>query len=149
MAHPGGRPSIYTDEIALEVLSALAEGRGIVTICKAPHLPHHSTIFEWIHKRPEFAERYARAKEEAADYLADQIVEIADEAPPTLESGATDNGAVQHQRLRVEARKWTAAKLKPKKYGDKIQAEHSGADGGPIKYTVVTGVPDPLAGDRA
>lgn len=28
--------------------------------------------------------------------------------------------AVQRSKLRVDARKWVAAKLKPKKYGDKI-----------------------------
>lgn len=144
-----GRPSDYSEELAGRICSLLAEGQSLAKICRNDWAPSTQTVFTWMRVKPGFLDMYTRAKEESADYLADQIVEIADEAPPTLDSGATDSGAVQHQRLRVEARKWTAAKLKPKKYGDKLQAEHSGADGGPIKYTVVTGVPDQSADDRA
>lgn len=32
----------------------------------------------------------------------------------------------QLSRLRVDARKWIASKLKPKKYGDKTEVEHTG-----------------------
>ena len=74
---------------------------------------------------PEFAEQYARAREVQAETLADEIVSIADE-----------DGDPQRQRLRVDARKWVASKLKPKRYGDKVTNEHTGADGGPVALTV-------------
>jgi hypothetical protein len=44
---------------------------------------------------------------------------------------------IEHRRLQVDARKWIAAKLKPKKYGDKQQTEVTGADGGPLQITEV------------
>jgi len=43
-----------------------------------------------------------------------------------------DSGYVNYQRQRIDARKWTAMKLKPKKYGDKL-ALGGDADAPPIK----------------
>lgn len=80
-------------------------------------MPAASTIFKWLASNEEFAEQYARAKEAQADAMADEIVDIAD----------GDNGAdPQRDRLRVDARKWVAAKLKPKKYGDKLDVTSGG-----------------------
>ncbi len=33
---------------------------------------------------------------------------------------------VQRSRLRIDTRKWLAGKLKPKKYGDRINLDHAG-----------------------
>ena len=40
---------------------------------------------------------------------------------------------MQRSRLRVDTRKWLLSKALPKIYGDKVTAEISGPDGGPIK----------------
>ncbi len=53
--------------------------------------------------------QYARAREEQADFYADEIVTIADTEPDAATA-----------RVRVDARKWVASKLKPKRYGDKL-----------------------------
>ncbi len=75
-----------------------------------------------------------RAREAQAELRADEITDIADGA----EHGASE--AVQAARLRVDARKWIAAKLLPKRYGDKLQ--HTGEGGGPIRTEVdLTGIP--------
>lgn len=86
---------------------------------------------------PEFQEQYARAKEEQADFLAEEMLEIADDKSDDLldtEEGQSANPvAVQRARLRVDARKWAAAKLKPKKYGDKVDFTTDGKQvGGPV-----------------
>jgi hypothetical protein len=53
-----------------------------------------------------------------------------------LKGGATervvDQEHIGRSRLRVDARKWLASKLKPKKYGEKLSTELTGADGGPV-----------------
>ena len=81
-------------------------------------------MYDWLLRQPSFAEQYARAREEQADTNADEILEIADEMPPefTDEKGRTylDQTFIQWQKNRIDARKWTAMKLKPKKYGDKL-----------------------------
>jgi hypothetical protein len=66
---------------------------------------------------------YAKAKDAAADTLAEEIQDISDSMPmeTTDKEGNTrfDPGYIQWMRLRVDARKWVAAKLKPKKYGER------------------------------
>jgi hypothetical protein len=66
--------------------------------------------------------------------LADEILDIANTPvvgvkTKTNEKGeveTTEGDMIEHRRLQVDARKWIAAKLKPKKYGDKQEIEHSG-----------------------
>jgi len=67
--------------------------------------------------------------------MAAQTVDIADDVSKDNEfSGSI---AVARSRLRIDARKWLASKLAPKKYGDKVAAELSGPDGGPIREALI------------
>jgi hypothetical protein len=89
----------------------------------------------WIQQQPEFRNKYAGAREAQADYLAEEIVQIAD--TPLLgvitkvdDSGkreTTEGDMLQHRRLQVDARKWYASKLAPKKYGDKVETTLTGS----------------------
>jgi hypothetical protein len=75
------------------------------------------------------------------DFLAAQVVEIADTVREgkkvriSQKDGTTEEHGdqVDRSRLMMDARKWLASKLAPKKYGDKVAAELSGPDGGPIQ----------------
>ncbi len=96
-------------EAAETILAQIAMGNGLVKICRAPDLPTPFTFREWMRDDPELAARYVRAREDQADYLADQIVEIADETEDANKA-----------RVQIEARKWVAAKLKSQSYGDKL-----------------------------
>lgn len=125
---PTGRPSTYSTEIVAEILTRLSEGESLRTIVKDQHMPAQSTVYEWLLAKPEFSEQYARAREEQADTLADEIIAIADERPelnPIIDKNGElirielHGAYIQWQKNRVDARKWVAAKLKPKKYGDK------------------------------
>jgi hypothetical protein len=82
------------------------------------------TVWKWILRHPDFAEQYAKAREEQAETYADEIIAIIDEQPQQVvdDKGVarTDSGWVAWQRNRVDARKWVASKLKPKKYGDRV-----------------------------
>jgi hypothetical protein len=129
---PIGRPVEYTEEIAEEVCWRLAHGESLVSICSDDHVPHCATIYRWLIRFPTFCEMYARAREDQADTNADEILAIADQMPPeyTDEKGRTylDQTFIQWQKNRIDARKWTAAKLKPRKYGDRMAVE--GVEGG-------------------
>jgi hypothetical protein len=130
-----GRPTKFNQQTADLICMMLSEGMSLRQILKADTvgaLPAQSTVYEWLIRHPLFAEQYARAREEQADTNADEILEIADEHPPeyTDEKGRTslDITYIQWQKNRIEARKWTAAKLRPKKYGDRMAVE--GVEGG-------------------
>ena len=91
-------------------------------------MPSKSTVFRWLKSDEEFSDQYARAKAEMADSLFDDILAIADNRENDRdEDGRADVDHIQRQRLRIEARKWMAGKLKPKVYGDKI--DHTSSDG--------------------
>jgi hypothetical protein len=79
-----------------------------------------ATVFEWLRLDPAFATNYARAREHQAESYADEIASIADSAQ------GLDSAGVNAARLRVDARKWCASKLLPKRYGDKIDLNHQG-----------------------
>lgn len=85
-----------------------------------------SSIMQWIDADPERRARYMLAREEQAEALASEIVQIADEVVPMNALGIMDSAAVQDKRVRMEARKWVAAKLKPKSYGEKIDVTSGG-----------------------
>lgn len=127
---PAGRPSDYTPEAADEICQRLADGESLRSICLGDGMPRQSTVFRWLAAREEFREQYVRAREAQAEYLADQIIEIADDSANDYEM-TEDGPRVNHEivarsRLRVDARKWVASKLKPKVYGDKVEHEHGG-----------------------
>lgn len=105
--------------------------KSIATILKEGHegstLPDYVTIKAWLAEDRELSTQYARAKEDQAEYMAEEMMEISDAIPLMHPiTGAVDPGSVQHARLRAETRKWLMGKLKPKKYGDKLDLNHSG-----------------------
>ena len=118
-----GRPSKYSEEIAAEILTRIAEGESLRRITMEPGMPSHASVYLWLLQKPEFSDKYARARDEQAETLADEIIAIADEPPAevTDDKGVsrTDSGWVTWQKNRMDARKWVAAKLKPKKYGER------------------------------
>ena len=135
---PAGRPSDYTQELADNICEALAMGRSMRSVCRDEDMPAMSTVFRWLREKPEFQEQYTRAKEESADAMAEEMLSIADDADDDYtdhedKGRVVDREHIQRSRLKIETRKWLASKLRPKKYGDKVQQEVTGKDGGPIE----------------
>jgi hypothetical protein len=139
MPRKRGRPSSYTDALAVKICRRIAEGESLRKVCLDSDMPDKMTVLRWLanfEEKAEFRAQYARAREMQADALFDEALEIADDASgdwTTTEDGkkVLDHEHVQRSRLRVDTRKWAAGKLAPKRYGDKIQ--HTGDGGGPIR----------------
>jgi hypothetical protein len=123
-----GRPDSFTQERADQVCAHIIEGKSLRAIADIEGMPSTATILKWLRTRPEFALQYARAKEEQAEAFVEEMIDIADDGrndwmerlgPGGVPVGWELNGEhVQRTKLRLDARKWIAAKLKPKKYGD-------------------------------
>lgn len=118
---PAGRPSDYSPEIADVICDRLIEGESLRKICLSDDMPNASTICRWLAQREEFRKQYVHAREAQADTLADEILDIADDGSNDYmgEDKTYDGDAVARSRLRVDARKWYAGKMRPKVYGDK------------------------------
>ena len=128
---PAGRPSLYTPELAETICTRIADGEGLRAICREEHIPGRQTVMDWLNSPgaqfDEFRAKYARARELQGDLLDEQIQQVADVATPE---------DVQVAKLRVETMKWRASKLNPKKYGDKIDMNHSGNIGHMLAETL-------------
>lgn len=116
-----GRPTIYNDEIAREICETIASSRYSVSYhCQNnDHWPCSSQVFVWLRRYAEFAEQYALAKEQQAETQVDYMTELMNEPHHFVdpESGR-ERLDVQMIRTKMDAIKWQAGKLKPKKYGD-------------------------------
>jgi hypothetical protein len=128
-----GRPSAYTKEIGDQICTEIStSNKSLRTICKELTISV-TAVLGWLSdgKHKEFTSQYARAKEEQADFLAEEIIEIADDSSNDTMTIEGKHGPIElenkewtsRSKLRVEARKWIASKLKPKKYGDKIEQD--------------------------
>jgi hypothetical protein len=128
----------YSQELADAICELLAEGKSTRQICAAENMPSKSSVFKWKKEHPEFADQYARAKEDMLEHYADELVEIADDESndKSGELEMPNSVAVQRARLRVDTRKWVLSKLAPKKYGDKLDMNLAGKDGGPIQSAI-------------
>lgn len=148
-----GRPTKYSQEVIEKLCYLIAtSSKGLRTICdENEDLPTFKTVFNWLNDidKKDFLQSYARAKEQQADFISDEIVQIADSVMENTErtefmggdgsyTSATTKDNVQRSRLMIDARKWQASKLAPKKYGDKIDVTTDGEKLATDKQTYIT-----------
>jgi len=109
------------------ILSEIEEGASLRSVLNKQDMPNRNTFFEWLNKDENLANQYARATDIRTEIKFESIEQDYLEEPQRdALTGKIDSGWVQLQRLKIDAKKWELSKLKPKKYGDKIQTEHSG-----------------------
>lgn len=123
-----GRPPMpMLEEVTDRICQRIADGESLRSICSDKDMPDKSTVLKWLSQSPAFASQYAHARELQADAIFDEVLDIADdgrndwmEANGKDDEGWKQNGeAIQRSKLRIDARKWMAGKLRPKKYGEK------------------------------
>ena len=126
---PVGAPTKYTRALADAVCSRLAAGESLRAICRDPDMPSRETVRLWREGQrnagAEFAGRYARAQDEKADLYAEQVL-IESRAALT----ATTNHEVQARKLMADNLKWTASRMLPRRWGDKVEIAVGGAANG-------------------
>lgn len=106
----GFRSDDFQEGVFKDILFRMMNGEAVTTICQDRSQPEYSVFINWVNSSPDRFQEYARARQIQADYYADETVAIADEE--------TDN---IRARNRMDARRWHASKIAPKKYGERIQ----------------------------
>jgi hypothetical protein len=118
--HP--QPRHDAASIWAQLLPLIASGASLPAALA--QLPEPRPSLWWakmaIRHDPALEERYRAATELRADALADEIAAIADEPIPPDLHGSDASAFVQRQRLRVDAKKWLACKLFPRRWGDRL-----------------------------
>lgn len=134
----------YPLEVRDEICRRISEGESLRAICSCEGMPSKTIVLRWLANDPDFVIQYTRARELQAEHYLDEIIEISDDSVLDTEiddqTGAprTNHDVIARARLRVDTRKWAMSKMAPKKYGDKIQNEHTGPNGGPIITSTMT-----------
>lgn len=145
---------MFNQATADTICARLAEGDSLREICREPGMPGKSTVMRWLHDNEAFRDQYARAKDIGIEALAEDILDIADDGrndwmhrsgADKEESWIANGESARRSQIRIDARKWLLSKLAPKKYGDKLDLNHSGE----VKYTKVERtVVDPQPANR-
>jgi hypothetical protein len=116
---------MYTQEKAASVCERVAAGESLRKAVEAEGITH-PTFLRWVGQNAELADQYTRAREMGADVSFDALEELKDETPERGPSGTVDAGWVAWKRLQIDTAKWSLAKKAPKKYGEKLDLNHSG-----------------------
>lgn len=134
------------DSIFNKIILEMISGRSLKSILKDENMPVMNTFLKWIEEDEIKMNHYARACKIRADFLFEEIIEIADEDSGDIKYNALGeevlNGEfVQRSRLKVDARKWVVSKMNPKKYGEKLDIDHT-TKGEKIESVTVFKLPD-------
>jgi hypothetical protein len=113
------KPTVYREDLAEEILTQLALGKSLASICKDRRMPTYRSVIPWLVRDFRgLAERYWAARRAQCIHLSEQIITIADEA-----IGADMAGA-NVAKLRCDARKWTLARMDSGRWGEQIAHQH-------------------------
>ena len=126
-----GRPSTYTESVAQEICRLIAEGNSMRQVCLAPGMPDRGTLLKWADSVPQFAHNLAHAREDCADWHADQGLEdLRDSKGQTKEHvAAARELAKYHLSL--------ARVIDPRRYSERIEHEHTGTIQGGLGPVVI------------
>ena len=101
-----------TPELADRILERISEGESLRAICSEPDMPHYTAMNRWIEQDVlGLSDRYARARRLGLDWIAEDAIRIADDVSEDANS----------RRVRIDARRWFLSKLRPDKYGDRLE----------------------------
>lgn len=129
------------DEIFNKIVDRISAGEPLRKILNEKGMPSRQTFYIWLDASEHKSKHYARACEERADMIFDEMFSIADKTDNDtieLEDGKVivNHDVINRDRLRIDTRKWALSKMNPKKYGDKsgIDVTTNGKD---LKRTVI------------
>lgn len=157
-AKRAGRPTLYTEELALDICARIASGETLIEICDEYGYPEERTVRGWDIANVEgFSTLYARARALQIEHEIDENKVISNRpeigiVTVTKEIRGKD-GEVQtltetregdmlgHRQLKIRTREYRIEKLAANKYGPRAAVELSGPRGGPIetKSTSIVG----------
>lgn len=131
---PRGGQTIRTPALEDAVIEWVSSGKTLRSFCRLPGKPSRRTIDSWREVDPVFDARFARAREDGHDELAEEALEIANtpKSGKIITQGPDGKKTVTedmlgHRRLQIDTITKLLAKWNPKKYGEKVEVEHSGS----------------------
>lgn len=126
---------------AIDILCEfLAEGGSLRDFCVFLDVPYTS-VYVWVDGSAERKTKYHYAMKLRAETLADKIQAVAnDTSKDLMEDGdgrkMFNRAATERAKIQIDALKWTAAKLDPTRYCERLQQVVTGQDGGAVETSL-------------
>lgn len=99
----------------------MREGKSLLAAARANSISTQ-LIYDLIDADKSLYDEYARAKNEGADKIADEIVSLSAMTDVDFDADPKRLYAeIQRRKLQTDALKWQLSKQFPRKYGDKLQ----------------------------
>lgn len=123
-----GRPTDYSLDLEDYICDQISSGRSLRSICKDEKMPAMQTFWRWLRENKEFSEHYARACDERTETQQEDLLDYGDEAIHVAQvvDPKSSNAVVSAYKLKADNLKWSMSKMKPKKYGDKVDVTSDG-----------------------
>lgn len=127
-----GQPTKYTPALATAICEAVEDGASLRKACTAAGVGV-ATARRWMEKRPDFAERYARACSQRQNMMEERLLELYELGHEVAKDEINPNAKIQAVKIEIDSIKWQLSKLQPGRYGDKQQIEVTGKGGEPVR----------------
>jgi hypothetical protein len=124
------RHTLYTAVLADWILDQLGDGRTLADVCRDPGMPARATVQLWVNQdREGFNERYKTARDSGYHAMAEQMIDIADDArgdwvvlhkPDGTTETLINPQHIHRCKLRINTRRWLLSKVLPRHYGDRL-----------------------------
>jgi hypothetical protein len=114
------QPVYDWDKLWPEILREIGNGSSLTKAINKPGYPTYDSVQKNMRANPEIRRLYEEAVEARADYLAESLIDISEEAIPEGLDGPQLSAWINQMKIRIDTRKWTAAKLRPKTWGERV-----------------------------
>lgn len=108
------------EEVWPAILDAIANGQSLSSILRREGMPSYSWAKLQLRNNAELRQQYGQALEDRGGRLAEELIELAFTKLPDDLDGRAQSAWVQHLRVKIDVLKWTASKLRPRAYGERI-----------------------------
>jgi len=104
-----------------EILERIANGESLASALRNPGMPSYALAKLHLRTDPTLREAYDQAVQDRAAFLAEELIELADEPIPKDLDPASRSAWVQNKRVRLDTRKWIASRVYRQVYGDRVE----------------------------
>ena len=114
------QPVYEWDKLWPEILREIGNGASLIKAINKPGYPTYDSVQKYMRAHPDIKRLYEEAVEIRADHLAESLIDISEETPPEGLDGPQLSAWINQMKIRIDTRKWTAAKLRPKQWGERM-----------------------------
>lgn len=112
------------EQIFERVIEDIYRGRSLQSLIQDDHrIISYEDFLRWVKRDPQRHERFKEAQEMRTEFLAGEILEIAD-GVEAVDPSSSDT--VNRDKLRIDTRKWLMGAHNKKRYGETKQIELGG-----------------------